>query len=150
MLDGGTKPWASASSPLQHPGPLCVFPTRCTPQGAAVEAGHLSLQPHLADCSAVGISPELGPQAPPLCCQQAGLARVGAGAPPESLLSPREMVRAVWVSLEGPLPPTGWEVHSPVQPRPCPTRGSSRRQWRRDLTGSPWTHNPSEPQFSHL
>ena len=66
MLDGGTKPWAGASSPLQHPGPLCVFPTRCTPQGAAVEAGHLSLQPHLADCSAVGISPELGPQAPPL------------------------------------------------------------------------------------
>lgn len=61
---------------------------------------------------------------------------VGAGAPPESLLSPREMVRAVWISLEGPLPPTGREPHSPVQPRPCPTRESSRRQWSRDLTGS--------------
>ena len=44
---------------------LCaLLPTHCTPQGAAVEAGHLILQAHLADYSAMGISPELDHQAP--------------------------------------------------------------------------------------
>lgn len=62
----------------------------------------------------------------------------------------KEMVRVVWISLERPLLPTCQVPPSPAQPRPCPTRESSRRQQK----GSHWflldPPIPPEPQFSHL
>ena len=61
LSPGPVHPYLSSTPAL-----CALLPTRCTPQGAAVEAGHLILQAHLADYSAVGISPGLDQRAPPL------------------------------------------------------------------------------------